>query len=872
DFFVEREHYLLESASLIPKDDKSLLLINSGMAPLKKYFLGQLKVPKNRATSCQKCIRTPDIERVGKTSRHGTFFEMLGNFSFGDYFKKEAIEWAWELLTKVWEIPVEKLFVSVFSEDDEAYSIWVDGIGVEKERVIFLGREDNFWEIGAGPCGPCSEIYFDRGEENGCGKDDCKPGCDCDRFVEVWNLVFTQYISDGEGNYKKMDTGNIDTGMGLERISAIMQGVDNLFEVDTIRNIMKHIERISDTKYKEDENKDISLRIITDHVRSIVFMVGDGISPSNEGRGYVLRRLLRRAARHGRLLGVERPFLYEVADTVINENLKAYPYLYSMKDHIKNVIKSEEERFLKTVVQGLEMLSEIISKAKWTNKTVIEGSKVFKLYDTFGFPLDLTVEILEEKGIAVDVDGFNLLMNEQRERARGERKKIDDEGWEEDVFSHLDIEKSEFVGYETLKTSSKVLYLVHENESIAAASEGMKVSIILDKTPFYAESGGQVGDTGKMKGENSLVTITGCISNEREIFIHEGEVLSGDLHVGDVVEAAVDKNRRDAIARNHTSVHLLHSALRRVLGNHVHQAGSYVDETRSRFDFSHYSAIDKKQLAEIENMINEKILEDLKVGVSFVSREQSEKIGAQALFDEKYGEVVRVVDIEGFSKELCGGTHVTNTAKIGLYRLLTESSVAAGVRRIEATTGFGVIENLNNHKRILDEVAEVLKIGNIFDIPKRTVAILENLKQLERELSRLKIVEAKGKLDNLFDSFEMVDGIEVRVAEVEGMNHEQLRRIADEYKGNIDNSVTVIASKIDDEKVSIVAAFGKDAVKRGLKAGEVVNKIAKIASGSGGGKADLAMAGAKKPEKIQEALKSVVRFVREGLEMEDKNE
>ncbi|MCL2539045.1 MAG: alanine--tRNA ligase, partial [Oscillospiraceae bacterium] len=778
DFFVGKGHYLLESAPLVPEEDKSLLLINSGMAPLKKYFLGQARVPGDRAVSCQKCIRTPDIERVGKTARHGTYFEMLGNFSFADYFKREAISWAWELIVTVWKMPPEKLYMSVFQDDDEAYDIWTKEIGVPESRMVRLGREDNFWEIGAGPCGPCSEIYFDRGEQYGCEREDCAPGCDCDRFVEFWNLVFTQFISDGNGNYEKMAHGNIDTGMGLERIACIMQGVDNLFEVDTVRSIIKHIENLARVSYRTDEKTDVSLRVITDHLRSTVFMIGDGIMPSNEGRGYVLRRLLRRAARHGRLLGINEPFLFEAADTVIEENKSAYSYLSESRDYIKQTIKAEEERFLKTIDQGFGMLMEIVEDAVKKGETLIGGEPVFRLYDTFGFPLDMTREIIEERGLYVDVDVFDELMERQRLRAREERRSKEEIGWEDDMFASLDIEATEFAGYETLRTDSELLYMVVEGEEADTAAEGDRVTILLDKTPFYAEAGGQVSDVGFIRTEDSLVKIDACKLSMEGYYLHFGTVAEGTIKVRRTVEAEVDRARREATQRNHTSVHLLQQALREVLGDHVRQAGSYVDSERSRFDFSHFEAVSAEELRRAEHIVNQKILESLAVETSVLPIEEARGLGAIAIFGEKYGDKVRVVRVDGFSVEFCGGTHVSNTASIGSFKILSESSVAAGVRRIEATTGFGVMDYIYRQQDIMYEAARAFRLNSFSELGKRAQAVAETLKSYEKQIAALKSMDIRSSVSDALSSFTDVGGIKVRAARLTGLDHAALRRAA----------------------------------------------------------------------------------------------
>ena len=864
DFFESKGHYPLESASLIPEEDKSLLLINSGMAPLKKYFLGQAKIPGDRAVSCQKCIRTPDIERVGKTSRHGTYFEMLGNFSFADYFKREAIGWAWELVTGVWEMPIEKLYISVFEDDDEAYDIWTKEIGVKPEHMARLGREDNFWEIGAGPCGPCSEIYYDRGAKYGCGSPDCAPGCDCDRFVEFWNLVFTQFISDGAGNYEKMKKGNIDTGMGLERIACIMQGVDNLFEVDTIRNVMRHVEDIAGVSYKRDENTDISLRVITDHIRSTVFMIGDGIGPSNEGRGYVLRRLLRRAARHGRLIGIKRPFLFEICDTVIDCNLGAYAYLGEQRDYIRRVISAEEDRFLLTIDQGTGILKEIIEETLAGQKKTVSGTLAFKLYDTFGFPPDLTLEILAERGLSADMDEFEQLMQRQRTRARQERKAREDAGWEEDLFASLDFAPTEFTGYDSLTCGAKLLFAAGPDDRTDLISEGEAVTLLLDRTPFYARSGGQTGDSGIISSGAVEIEISDCKKSREGYFLHSGKVTKGVIQPGMAVTASVDAGRRNAIMRNHTATHLLQRALRDILGEHVHQTGSDVDDKRLRFDFSHFEAVSTGQLGDIERLVNAKVLESLPVTTSVMTLNKAREYGATALFGEKYSDEVRVVEAEGYSVELCGGTHVANTSSVGLFKITSESSAAAGVRRIEAVTGFGVMEYIYTQHEIMTQTAKALRASIVSEIAKRAASVADTLKRYEKEIAELKQSDARASAGSALSSFTDIEGTQVRAAFIPSLAAGELRTTADEFKGNFPDSVTVIAS-CDENKVSFVAACGKIAIEKGLFAGEIVKRAAAVAGGTGGGKPDMAMAGAKDAGKAEAAVAAVNDIVRELL-------
>ena len=864
-FFASKGHCRMDSFPLIPQDDNSLLLINSGMAPLKKYFLGQAHVEGNRATTCQKCIRTPDIERVGKTARHGTFFEMLGNFSFADYFKREATAWAWEFCTQVVKMPVDKLYVSVYEDDDEAYDIWTKEVGVAPDHMVRLGREDNFWEIGSGPCGPCSEIYFDRGEKYGCGRPECAVGCDCDRYVEFWNLVFTQFISDGNGHYERMKKGNIDTGMGLERLACICQGVDSLFEVDTIQNIMKHIERIAGITYHQNEKQDVSLRVITDHVRSTVFMIGDGIGPSNTGRGYVLRRLLRRAARHGRLLGITRPFLYEVADTVINENLTAYPYLAENREYIKRVIRAEEETFAKTIDSGSALLAGMLDELEAKGEKVLSGDVVFKLNDTYGFPIDLTREICEEKGIELDENGFYALLDEQKKRSREDTLK-NKVSWEDDLFKELAIKPTEFVGYDQLECDGSLEEIIVDGALVETASEGDEIRVILDKTPFYAESGGQVGDVGTIiaNGGKAEVKVIDCQKTNEGFYVHIGTVEHGVIMRGDTVHSVVDSKTRHATMRNHTAAHLLQRALIEVLGDHVHQAGSYVDSHRVRFDFSHFEAMKPDEIKRVEDRVNEKILEAIHVAHKVMPIEQAKLEGAMALFGEKYGSIVRVIDVEGFSKEFCGGTHVDNTAELGLFKIISESSVAAGIRRIEGTTGRGVLELLADRDRLLSETASIFKTNNIQEVPSKAKAATEALKETERELEKLTSKLAGSAAEEIIKNAVDIDSIKVFTAKISGVKADSLRETAAGIRDKFANGVCLLASDADG-KVTICAACGNDAVAHGIKAGDIAKKTAAILGGSGGGKPDMAMAGGKDIEKIDVALASVVEIVRASM-------
>ena len=853
-FFESKGCLRLPSFSLVPKDDNSLLLINSGMAPMKKYFTGEVTPPRKRVTTCQKCIRTPDIERVGITARHGTFFEMLGNFSFGDYFKREATAWAWEFFTKVLEMPADKLYVSIYQDDDEAYKIWTEEVGVDPSHMVRLGKEDNFWEHGSGPCGPCSEIYFDRGPEKGCGKPDCHVGCECDRYVEVWNLVFTQFESDGKGNYTPLDHPNIDTGMGLERLACVMQGVDNLFLVDTIQNIMKKISEITGVEYGTDDKKDISLRVITDHIRSTTFMIGDGVLPSNEGKGYVLRRLLRRAARHGRLLGYTEPFLYKVCDTVIKENLTAYPELKEKQEFITKVIRVEEESFAKTIDQGFKMLQNIIEDA---DVKTLSGEDAFKLNDTYGFPIDLTREILEEKGIKVDVDRFRELLKEQKKRSRDARKNAGADAWISDSTDLSDVEKTEFVGYTDLECKSKVLAIVKDGIRIESAGEAESVVLVLDKTPFYAESGGQVGDTGVIEsGSFSADVFDTTKDTSGKLFLHECSIKSGSVNVGSEVNCVIDKERRADITRNHTAAHLLQAALRQVLGNHVQQAGQLVSDTTLRFDFTHFEAMTAKELIEVENLVNQKIFEAIEVNTREMPIEEAKKLGAMALFGEKYGDVVRVVSAGDFSVEFCGGTHVKNTSNLGLFKIRQEGSVAAGVRRIEALTGYGVLNYINKVNAAIVGACTALKIANPKAVVEGAQKVSEIIKAQQKEIAELNSKLAVNKLAEFFANTEVENGVRIVTGSLSDVNADVLRSMCERGKDKAPNAVIVLAA-VNDNKVTFAAACGKAALEKGANAGKIVKTVAQAAGGNGGGKPDLAMAGAKEPDKVEKALSIV---------------
>ena len=866
-FFESKGHLRLNSFPLVPQGDNSILLINAGMTPLKKYFQGIEEPPRHRVTTCQKCIRTPDIENVGKTARHGTYFEMLGNFSFGDYFKHEAIAWAWEYLTKVLEIPPERLWVTIYEQDDEAGDIWANEVGVPRERIIKLGKADNFWEHGSGPCGPCSEIHYDRGEKYGhfdhIGQDNFEEVGDCDRIIEIWNNVFTQFDNDGHGNYTQLKTKNIDTGMGLERLACVMQDVDNLFEVDTVQNILKKISSIVGVDYKADPVKDISLRVITDHIRSTTFMVGDGVLPSNEGRGYVLRRLLRRAARHGRLLGCTKPFLHEVCDTVINENLSAYPELDEKRAYIKKVIQTEEESFAKTIDKGTEILNEMIEKLQSSGEKVLPGADVFKLHDTYGFPLDLTKEILHENGLEADEEGFQECMKVQKDTAR-KNKKLGG-GWDNAKNSALDAYKTTFVGYAELEKQTKLLAIVKNGEVSELCEEGDDVSVVLEETPFYAEMGGQAADHGVLNGTECSLRVLDVKKTPKGYYVHTCVLESGIVKVGDVLTAQVDKGYRMAIARNHTATHLLQAALREVLGDHVHQAGSYQDASITHFDFTHFSAVTPEELARVQKIVNDKIFDSMNVTVQEMPVEEAKKLGAMALFGEKYGKVVRVVDIEGWSTEFCGGTHVKNTAQIGGFKIVSESSVAAGIRRIEAVTGRNLLIRANLQEAMLHDVANTLKANNVASLPARAEAVMAENKAMSRELEEMKAKIAASKVDSLFDNAEEADGVKIASAYFTGTTGDTLRGMCDSIRDKAVNPVVAVLVGKAEDKITMAVTVNKLAQEKGLKAGVLVKELSAIAGGKGGGKPDFAMAGLKDETKIDEALAAVSAIVKKAL-------
>ena len=868
-YFEGKGHLRLGSFPLVPKDDPSLLLINSGMAPMKKWFLGQEEPPRHRVTTCQKCIRTPDIERVGITARHGCFFEMLGNFIFQDYFKKEVIPWAWEFLTKELEIPADRLYISVYQDDDEAYDIWTKSVGIPEDHMVRLGKEDNFWEHGSGPCGPCSEIYFDRGLKYGCGKPTCGVGCDCDRFMEIWNLVFSQYDSDGKGTYALLPKPNIDTGMGLERLAVVMQDVDNLFEVDTVAAVLHHVERISGKQYGANEKDDISIRVITDHIRATVFMASDGILPSNEGRGYVMRRLLRRAARHGRMLGIDHPFLTDLVDTVIVSSEVGYPELREHESYIKKVIGTEEERFYKTIDSGMNILNGMIQHLHETHKKILSGLDVFKLNDTFGFPLDLTKEIAAEAGLGIDEAAFHVEMTRQRERARAERLAKDISGWSEDLFGELNAEPTAFDGYDVLKETAKVLALSDGEELNDAVStdyeERENVLVVLDRTPFYAEMGGQVADHGYLTSGTANLKVNQVKKTPKGFYVHTCTLLDGTIRVGDTVTAAVDEQRRASICRNHTATHLMQKALREVLGEHVHQAGSYQDDKITRFDFTHFNAVTPEELVEVEKRVNEKIFAALPVTIQNLPIEEAKKMGAMALFGEKYGKVVRVVDAGGWSVEFCGGTHVKNTAQIGCFKILSEASVAAGIRRIEATTGYGVLNLLDDRTAELANTAVALKANNMKDVAARAQAVTAELKEANKQLEIAKAKLASSQIDGLFQNAVEVDGVRIVTVYLNGTTPDTLRSMMDKLRDKEPNAVGALIGT-DGSKTTLAVGVGKNALARGLKAGALVKQIAAIAGGNGGGKPDFAMAGIRDTSKIDDALNAVEGIVKENLE------
>ena len=858
-FFESKGHLRLPSFSLVPQNDPSLLLINSGMAPLKPYFTGEQEPPRRRVCTCQKCVRTGDIDNIGKTARHGTFFEMLGNFSFGDYFKHEAIAWCWEFLTSPdWVgIDPDRLYPSVFEDDDEAFAIWRDEIGIPPERIFRFGREDNFWEHGTGACGPCSEVYYDRGEKYGCGKPDCTVGCDCDRYIEVWNNVFSQFNSDGQGHYTELKQKNIDTGMGLERLACVCQDVPSLFDVDTVMNITHKVSEITGAHYGESQKADVSLRVITDHIRSATFLIGDGVLPSNEGRGYVLRRLLRRAARHGKLLGVNEPFLYKVCETVIHENRTAYPDLVEKQTFITRVIKTEEESFARTIDGGMRILGELMDGLKAKGETVLPGADAFRLYDTYGFPLDLTEDILADAGMTADTEGFDALMTEQRERARAARGDIS--GWA-GLDLGLDNVPTAFTGYDTLEDTGTIEALIAAGELSGELGEGTEGSVVLDRTPFYAEMGGQVADHGVITGAGGAVfAVTDVQKTKGGKYLHTGRMERGSFHIGEAVSTGVDAERRRAIMRAHSATHLLHAALRRVLGDHVHQAGSLVEPDRLRFDFTHFSAMSGEELLEVARLVNREILTGDAISVEEMSLDEARSKGAQALFGEKYGERVRVVTMGGFSSELCGGTHMDNTAKVGPFRIESEFSVASGVRRIEAVTGLEFFrENEENNRRLL-EMADMLKTSPM-EVVEKARATMENMRELRRRVDALQDKIRSGEIDNFITSAHSVGDLKVVTATVPATTTDELRRMGDFLRERAANVVAVLAA-VNEGKITFLAVCGKEAVAAGVKAGDIIRQVTAITGGKGGGKPDSAMGGGSDIMMLDNALAMVDNFV-----------
>ncbi|MDW0090168.1 alanine--tRNA ligase [Clostridioides difficile] len=853
EFFESKGHYVANSYSLVPNNDKSLLLINSGMAPLKNYFSGVEVPPSVRMCTSQKCIRTGDIENVGITARHATFFEMMGNFSFGDYFKRESIKWGWEFVTEWLNIPEDKIWVTVYEEDDDSYDIWAKEMNFPEERMVRLGKDDNFWEIGTGPCGPCSEIYFDRGEEYGCDNPDCKPGCDCDRYLEFWNHVFTQFDRDEEGNYSLLENKNIDTGMGLERMGCIMQGVDTIFEVDTIKSILEAVEKLTGVKYGENPKNDISIRIITDHIRAVTFLVSDGVLPSNEGRGYVLRRLLRRAARHGKLLGVKELFLQKLIDEVIKVNDKAYPVLVEKESYIKKVVGIEEEKFNETIDQGTEILNSYIEVLKNEGKTVLSGQEAFKLYDTYGFPIDLTKEILEEEHLSVDEKAFNEEMEKQKERARNARGNMDGESWKEDPLSKLESTvDSTFNGYSEIYGEGTIEAIVKDDELVQSAKEGDKVSIVLDNTTFYPEGGGQVGDCGLITNENLVLEVLNTKKGANNSIKHIGIIKSGKISNGDKVKTLVDGETRMSAARNHSATHLLHKALREVLGEHVNQAGSLVTPERLRFDITHFEAISNEELKVIEEKVNNVILSSLDIKCDIMNIKEAKEKGATALFGEKYGDEVRVVSMGDYSTELCGGTHLTNTSQVGMFKILSEGGVAAGVRRIEAITGKAVYEYLKERDGIISEVCVNLK-SKEDNLIQRISSLLEENKNLSKELHDMKAKMSLQSVDSIFDSKVEVNGVNLITNKFEGMDMDTLRETADNLRDKLGSGVVVLANVVDD-KVNFVVTATKDVLDKGIHSGNIVREVAKIAGGKGGGRPNMAQAGASDVSKVDQAL------------------
>ena len=865
DYFESKEHLVRGSYSLVPHNDKSLLLINSGMAPLKPYFTGQEIPPRKRMATCQKCIRTGDIENVGKTARHGTFFEMLGNFSFGDYFKKESLEWSWEFLTKVIGLEEDRLYPSVYFEDDEAFKLWNVDMNISANRIYKFGKEDNFWEHGAGPCGPCSEIYYDRGEAYGCGSEDCEVGCDCDRYMEIWNNVFTQFDNDGNNNYTELEQKNIDTGMGLERLATVVQEVNSIFDVDTVVAVRNHVCEMAGVTYKEKEETDISIRVITDHIRSVTFMISDGIMPSNEGRGYVLRRLLRRACRHGRLIGIQGEFMVEICKTVINGAKDGYPELEEKREFIFNVLKKEEEKFNKTIDQGLKILSELELKVKEEGSITLSGEDTFKLYDTYGFPIDLTKEILEEKGMNVDEDGFKALMEVQRQTARGARKETNYMGADVTVYESIDPSiTSTFVGYDNLEYTSEVIVLTSDTEVTEALSDGETGTVFVKETPFYATSGGQEADTGIIKTTEGEFAVYDTIKLLGGKIGHVGKVTKGMIKTGDKAELLVDGENRNLSARNHSATHLLQKALRTVLGTHVEQAGSSVNAQRLRFDFTHFSALSKEELEKVEEIVNHAIAEALPVEAEHMSIENAKKTGAQALFGEKYGDVVRVVSMGDFSKEFCGGTHVDNTGVISVFKIISETGVAAGVRRIEAYTSTGLMDYFANVEKKLQEMAKILKTTPD-KLSDRVQHLLEEQKEMRSEIESMKSKQVKDSLGNVMDKVKEIKGVKAIFLALEDTDMGALREVGDNLKDKLGEGVVVLAST-HEGKVNLIAATTQEPMKKGVHAGNLIKEIAGLVGGGGGGRPNMAQAGGKNPGGIAVALEKAEHVLGEQIQ------
>ena len=858
-YFESKEHLRLPSFSLIPQNDKSLLLINSGMAPMKPYFKGEVEPPRRRVCTCQKCIRTGDIENIGKTARHGTYFEMLGNFSFGDYFKEEAIEWCWEFLTKTVGLDADRLYPSIYENDDEAFEIWNKKIGIAPERIFRFGKKDNFWERGAGPCGPCSEVYYDRGEKYGCGKPDCTVGCECDRYMEVWNNVFSQFDNDGNNNYTELAQKNIDTGMGLERLAVVCQDVNSLFDVDTVMNITNKVTELTGASYGKSYKMDVSLRVITDHIRASTFMIADGVLPSNEGRGYVLRRLLRRAARHGKLLGTNDPFLFKVVETVVAENESHYTYLRERAEYITRIVKIEEESFGKTIDTGMVIFNEKMAAHKAEGKTVFSGADAFLLSATYGFPIDLTAEMVEDEDMTLDMDGFNALREEDKVRAREARKALGDLGWA-GIDLGKDMPETKFVGYTENTCEAKILALVSEEELQQTVGEGAEAIIVLDQTPMYAEMGGQVADHGVIEAAGAKFEVNNVQKNKGGKYMHYGKVTAGVLNVGDAVTVSICTCRRNAVMRAHSATHLLQTALKRVLGDHVHQAGSLVEPDRLRFDFTHFSAMTAEEIREVETIVQSLSMSSMGVDVKEMSIEDAKAMGAMALFSEKYGDTVRVVNMGGESIELCGGTHVGNTGMIGAFHIVSEASVASGVRRIEAITGLEYLKDVSTTRKLLTDVCAAVKVKKADELENKLNAQLEEIKALKKEIESYKAKEAAGAVDQMLNGAKTVGSVKVLTVKLPGADAGKLRQMGDVLRDK-DASVAAVLASASEEKVTFLAVCGKDAVKAGVKAGDIVKYVCNVCGGNGGGKPDSAMGGGKDASKMDEALNAVADFV-----------